>query len=179
MKRLLVLCAAALLMASAADAADREFGARSADPGVQYAAQYPAWRRGGHHGWGVVRHNAAWCRMFARADITPTAIGPESQRRIVLANPAPLDIDEPRAPIRRTPPTRNGRAALARESPAGAGKWFWVPRSSPRADRFDKQYRSGNLCRRGSRRWRLRRFRRRVSRFILGGGKMMHLRVAA
>jgi hypothetical protein len=56
MKRLLVLCAAALLMASAADAADREFGARSADPGVQYAAQYPAWRRRGHHGWGVVRH---------------------------------------------------------------------------------------------------------------------------
>jgi hypothetical protein len=68
--------------------------------------------------------NAVWCRMFARADITPTAIGPESQRRIVLANPAPLDIDEPRAPIRRTPPTRNGRAALARKSPAGAGSGF-------------------------------------------------------
>ena len=51
MKRLLVLCASALLMASAADAADGGYGARSADPGVRYAAQYPAWRRGGHHGW--------------------------------------------------------------------------------------------------------------------------------
>ena len=37
----------------------------------------------------------AWCRMFAPADITRTAIGPVSRRQTVLANPAPLDIDEP------------------------------------------------------------------------------------
>jgi hypothetical protein len=60
MKRLLVLCVAALIIASAADASDRGYGARSADPGDQYAAQYATqyvpWRQRGHHGWGVVRH---------------------------------------------------------------------------------------------------------------------------
>jgi Protein of unknown function (DUF3551) len=38
---------------------------------------------------------AAWCRTFARADIMLMAIGPDSRRRIVPANPAPCDIDEP------------------------------------------------------------------------------------
>jgi hypothetical protein len=57
MKRLLVLCVVALIIAPAADASDRGYGARSADPGDQYAAQYAApWRQRGHHGWGVVRH---------------------------------------------------------------------------------------------------------------------------
>jgi hypothetical protein len=57
MKRLLVLWAAALLMASAADASDRGYGARSADAGAQYATQYATWRQGGHHGWGDVGHH--------------------------------------------------------------------------------------------------------------------------
>jgi hypothetical protein len=39
---------------------------------------------------------AVWYRTFARADTTPTAIGPGSRRRIVPANLTPFAIDEPR-----------------------------------------------------------------------------------
>ena len=52
MKHLLVLCAATLLMASAADASDRRNGAQG-DHGVRYAT----WRQGTHYGWGVARHH--------------------------------------------------------------------------------------------------------------------------
>ncbi len=48
MKRLLVLCALALQMASAADASDRRNGAQGGYQGRQSAV----WRHGTHHGWG-------------------------------------------------------------------------------------------------------------------------------
>jgi hypothetical protein len=49
MERLLVSCAAMLLMASAADATDRGDGAQSSGRG----AWYVTWRHGTHHGSGV------------------------------------------------------------------------------------------------------------------------------
>jgi len=49
MKRLLVLCAVTLQMASAADASDRRNGAQGSDHGGRSAA----WRHDPHHGWGV------------------------------------------------------------------------------------------------------------------------------
>ena len=52
MKRLLVLCAATLLMASAADASDKRNGTQGADRGAQHAT----WRHGAYHGWGVAGH---------------------------------------------------------------------------------------------------------------------------
>ena len=52
MRRSLVLCAAALLMASAADATDRG-NAQRADHAVKYAT----WREGSQHGWGVAPHH--------------------------------------------------------------------------------------------------------------------------
>jgi len=90
MKRLLVLCALTLQMASAADPPTEEMV-----PRVQTAAVGPP-PGGTTLIMGGVRHPAiaAWCRMFAPADITPTATGPVSRRRSALANPAPLDIDE-------------------------------------------------------------------------------------
>jgi hypothetical protein len=48
MKRLLVMFALALQMASAADASDRRNGAQGSDRGGQ-----SAWRHGTYHGWGV------------------------------------------------------------------------------------------------------------------------------
>jgi len=52
MKRLLVLCALALQMASVAHASDRRNGAQAGDHGGQSAV----WRHGTHHGWGAARH---------------------------------------------------------------------------------------------------------------------------
>jgi hypothetical protein len=52
MKRLLVLCAVTLQMASAADASDRRNGVQGGDHGGQSAV----WRHGARHEWGVVRH---------------------------------------------------------------------------------------------------------------------------
>jgi hypothetical protein len=129
MKRLLVLCVVTLQMASAADAFDRRNAAQSGDHGGQSAV----WRHGTHHEWGVasryrcvvpdvcpsgftrLRNRSGW----GGADITRTATGPVSRRRIVLANPAPLDIDELGAHI------RNATDAQRESSPA---------RKSPRSD---------------------------------------------
>jgi hypothetical protein len=52
MKRLLVLGAVTLLMASTANASDRRNGAQ----GAGYASQSATSRQGSHHGWGVARH---------------------------------------------------------------------------------------------------------------------------
>src|SRR5208282_2852479 len=65
---------------------------------------------------------AAWCRMFAPADIMPTAIGPGSRRHIVPANPAPLDIDGRRAPRHTAPDAQRELCACVGKNPAGAGQ---------------------------------------------------------
>jgi hypothetical protein len=123
--------------------------------------------------------NAVWCRMFARADITPTAIGPDSRGQIVLANPAPLDIDEPRGPIPNNAADAKRARFVDTKKPGRSeavvlGTADLTAGGPLRQAMSTRQYVSTRRAR-----WRPRRFRRHVSRFILGGGKMMHLRVAA
>jgi hypothetical protein len=94
---------------------------------------------------------AAWCRMSARADITPTAIGPDSRRRSVPANPAPLDIDRPLLERRghtphaatkvrrgdafpRKSPAEAGQSLLGTAKPAGSGP-LWQSMSTGRSRR--------------------------------------------
>jgi hypothetical protein len=89
MKRLLVLCALTLQMASGCG----RLRPKKWCPGFRprrLPSGGTALIMGGE--WHAVI--AASCRMFAPADITPTATGPVSRRRSALANPAPLDIDD-------------------------------------------------------------------------------------